>query len=113
MADGKAFYLDATVPGILKSFDPIRRKYEIKVKGSIFELHEVFASFNFARLYICEVESQFSQSSDERAPIFQAAIDEQVCILGRIWEPEQDRAGFADKQIADVMRFNASRISSA
>jgi len=39
MANGKVFYVHPAVPSVLKHLDPIRRKYEIEVERTVFELH--------------------------------------------------------------------------
>ena len=52
VANRKVFYVNMTLPGSFKRFDPVGRKYEIQVERTVLELHKIFATFNLARLLI-------------------------------------------------------------
>ncbi len=64
MANGKALNFHMTMPRILESFNPIRGEYQVQIERTIFELDEVFSSFNFTRLRSIYVEPQLPKGSN-------------------------------------------------
>src|SRR5205823_5729757 len=65
VADGKSLHFDTAHPGIFKSFDAIRREYQINIKRAILELDEVLSSLNVRDLRIAKRESEISKGANQ------------------------------------------------
>jgi hypothetical protein len=100
VADRKALDLDVATPGIGEGLAAIRGEDEIEIEGAALELDEVLATRDLRRLWLGQLEAQLAQRLDGQLLIRLRFIEEQVCILGRVRESQQDRRRFADEEIA-------------
>src|SRR5437879_6442219 len=74
---------------------------------SMLAADEILAAFNFPALVLAEGERQVAQSQRRGRAILRALFDEKVCVLRGIGEAEENRAGFAEEEIADAVALEA------
>ena len=56
-------------------------------------------------VFIGQCESELSEGVHQRTPVFRRAVHQQVGVLRRVWEPEQDGPLFTNEQIPYAVAF--------
>ena len=97
MAHRKALDIDAARPRVGESLDPVRGEDEIEIEGAVLQLDEVLAPQDLRRLRVGEIEAELANRRYERCSVVGAALDEQICVLGRVREPQEDGARLPDE----------------
>src|SRR6266446_5648124 len=100
MANRKAFHVNVALPCILKPLDAIGGKDEINVKRSFLQFNKILPSLNLCGLGIGDDEAKFGKCGDDGPPVFRRLLREEIHILRRIGEPQKNRAGLSNEEIA-------------
>jgi len=98
MANGEFVHYNTPSPGVSEPLNAVGGKNQVQVEGTVFQLDEIFAAFNFGRLGICELESQFPQRRRESASIFRRAIGKNIGVLGGVGKAQDDCSGFGGQK---------------
>jgi len=81
--------LDATLPGIVKSFDAIRREDQVQIKRAVSELNEILAPPNLLLFLLSEAEAQFQEGADQFSAVRGLLLNIEIDILGGVRKPQQ------------------------
>src|SRR5437667_10800985 len=97
VTNGKALNLYVPSPRVFKPLDAIRGEHQVQVKWSVLQLHKILAALNFGGLVLRQRKTEFAYCRHQPLTIFRQARNEQISILRRVWETEQNRAGLANE----------------
>ena len=86
-----------------RKLDTVGREDEVEVEGAVLELDEVLAAANLCGLIRCQREAQRDEGLDQGLAIGGTTLDEDVGVLSRVGEPEENGARLAEEQIADTV----------
>jgi len=103
MANREPLHLHSPLPGVFEAFDAVGREDEVEVERAVLELYEVLAPDDLLPLGRREVEPQLEEGGDQRRAVGRIPGDEDVRILCRVGEAEQDGARLAEEQVAHAV----------
>src|SRR2546422_2137313 len=103
VADGEPLDLDMPAPRLLERLDAVGSEDEVQVEGAVLQLNEVLAALDLRRLLVRQLEADFSERENQGPAVRLALLDEQVRVLRRVGETQQDGTGLAQEQVVDVV----------